>query len=457
VATRVSEPRSQDAGPLVVPRRARAPIHSVLALLRERLRTTPGRLEFASLVVVVGALLFGAVAFGAERARHRAAQAVATETEPLLVEAVSLYASLSDADATATTTFLHGGLEPPQSRARYVQDLHTATTSLAALSRQVGGSASARRAVSKITDGLPVYSGLVAAARANNRQRLPVGAAYLRQASTLLATSILPAADRLYATEATRLNDDYRAGTATATLIVFVAVTLASLALLLFAQRYLARMSRRILNVPMLAATAVLIVLSVWGLVGLLGEQSALASAQRNGSDSVEVLSATRILASRLQSDESLALVTRGGDSHPSADFAVVMAALAGDNARSGLMAQVATLAKRTGTSGAAAALADTLASYRAQHARITALATGGQFPDAVTLEVSSAATGAGPYDRLSGNLTAQISAAQRRFTHDAGDATSALAGLSIAVPALTALAAALALLGLRQRINEYR
>ena len=68
-----------------------------------------------------------------------------------------------------------------------------------------------------------VTRGDVEAARADNRQRLPVGAAYLRESSELLSRSILPAAGRLYETEATRLNADYRSGTATATLVAFLA------------------------------------------------------------------------------------------------------------------------------------------------------------------------------------------------------------------------------------------
>jgi hypothetical protein len=456
----VSQPRGEQV-PKQAPSRTgartrttRPSLGSVPAWVRGQLTSTPGRLGLASVLVVIGALILGSVAFSAERARSQAAQAVASQTEPLLVEAVTLYAALSDADATATTTFLKGGLEPPARRARYENDLRMATTSLAELSRQVGDSATARNSVATITDGLPFYSGLVEAARADNRQRLPVGAAYLRQSSELLSTSILPAAGRLYETEAMRLNADYRSGTATATLVAFLALMLAALVLLLLEQRYLARISRRILNLPMVAATVVLLALTVWGLVALLGEQSALASAQRSGSDSVEVLSATRILASRAQSDESLWLVARGGDDQPASDFAAVMQALGGPN---GLLAEVAALAQRTGTTAAANGLQTTFAAYRSRHDQITALATGGRFQDAVNLEVNSAATGVSPSDRLSAGLAAEIAAAQRRFEHDAGDATSALSGLSIAIPLLAALAAVLALLGLRQRINEYR
>jgi hypothetical protein len=425
---------------------------SVLAWVRERLTTTPGRLALVSILVVAGAVCFGVIATSAERSRARAAQAVRTQTEPLLVQAVNLYSALSDANATATTTFLTGGLEPPARRARYLQDLRLASESLARLTREVGGSAGGRTAA--LTGELPAYSGLVEAARANNRQGLPVGAAYLRQASVLLTGTILPAADQLYATEARRLSDDYSSGTATVAFVVLTLVAAVSLGLLGLTQLYLARVSRRILNVPMLLATMLLGVLSIWALVGLIGEQNALARAHRVGSDSVEVLSATRVLLSRAQSDESLTLVNRGSDETDPADFKVVMRALA---PHGGLIGEVAALAHGTGTRTAADQLATDFASYRAETTRVAALEANGQIVPAIGLAVRSAASPRSPADRLSANLAGQIAAAQRRFTSAAADATSSLGGLSIAIPVLTLLAGALALIGLRQRLSEYR
>ena len=55
---------------------------------------------------------------------------------------------------------------------------------------------------------LPVYTGLVETARVYNRQGLPLGAAYLREASGLMRDKLLPAAKQLYRTETGRLADD---------------------------------------------------------------------------------------------------------------------------------------------------------------------------------------------------------------------------------------------------------
>lgn len=437
-------------------RSRRGALEPLLAWVRERLTTTPGRLALVSIAVVVGAICFGVLAEVSEQAREQAASSARTDTEPLLAEAVNLYASLSDANASATTTFLVGGLEPPARRARYLQDVRAASSSLAALTRQVGTAAGARDAVATVTAQLSIYAGLVEAARANNRQALPIGAAYMRQASDLLKTTILPAAGKLYTIEAKRLRDDYGTGTSTAWLAAFIAAMVLSLALLVYAQWFLGRISRRILNVPMALATVLLLALTIWGVIALTREQNALVTAQRTGSDSVEVLSATRILVSRAQSDESLTLIARGGDTTDPADFAAVFGALGQPGGSSGLVGEVSVLAGRTGTSGAATQFDQALAAYLAQHARITAYEQQGDTKDANLVAISGVG-GQSPADQVSADLVAEVAAAQARFERSAADATSAPSGLSLAIPVVFVLAAALALFGLRLRMSEYR
>jgi len=87
-------------------RRRRRGAGAPLAWVRDRLATTPGRLVLVSILVVVGAVVFGAIATGAEQSRERAAKAARSQTEPLLVHAKDLYTSLSDANATVATGLL---------------------------------------------------------------------------------------------------------------------------------------------------------------------------------------------------------------------------------------------------------------------------------------------------------------------------------------------------------------
>jgi hypothetical protein len=427
-----------------------------IARARAGLAITPGRLRLAAVLVVLGAAVFAAVGSSAVSARRDAARSAASETEPLLVAAEGLYGSLSDVDATAATTFLTGGLEPPARRARYTAGLRAASGQLATLA-QAGGSAQARAAVRTLATDLPVYSGLVETARANNRQGFPVGAAYLRQASTLMRERMLPAAARLYEAEARRLSGDYDSGGSAGALVGIIVVACAMLALLAAIELYLYRLTSRVFNVPMVLATVVVLALGVWMIVGAIDEQGSLERAQQTGSDSVQVLSAARILALRAQGDEGLALVARGGDEADLADFDAAAGRLGSTATPRSLLGEAAAIALRSGTLAAVDRLSGTFARYQAAHRRILTAERGGRFDEAVNLTVGPHAQELSLSDALSSELVADITAAQRRFGSAASEAGSALGGLWLAIPLLSALSAALALWGVAQRLGEYR
>src|SRR5205823_2978057 len=118
--------------------------------------------------------------------------------------------------------------------------------------RQAGHSPETRAATATLTRQLPEYTGLVEAARANNRQGFPVGAAYLRRASKLMRDQLLPAAERLYVVNADRMNTDYRDGTRDAGVTAALAGAVVVFLLLVLAQIGVGRFSHRVVNVPLL-------------------------------------------------------------------------------------------------------------------------------------------------------------------------------------------------------------
>jgi hypothetical protein len=202
---------------------------------------------------------------------------------------------------------------------------------------------------------------------------------------------------------------------------------------LLLAQRYVTRISHRVFNIAMLAATVAVAGVSVWAIIGLTSEQNSLATAQRDGSDLVEARSAATVLLSRAQGDLSLTLVNRGTDESDPLDFTAVTRALTNSSLAPGL-------------SGG-------FASYAAAARHVQGLERGGQLEQAILQAPVVGKISQG----LSTDLTDQVAAAQNSFTHAASDAASALSGLWLAIPLAAILAAALGFLGLRQRINEYR
>jgi hypothetical protein len=422
--------------------------------IASRLRTTPGRLRLVALVLALAAIAFGVAMATAAASRHEAADAVAARTGPLLVQADRLYASLSDADATATTTFLIGGQEPVQRRRRYLADLAAASLRVTSLAEQVGSSAAARDAVAAVSTRLPVYSGLIESARANNRQDLPVGAAYLRRASELMRDEILPAAAQLYEIEARRLDADYRSSTSATGFVALAVAGTLLLVLLVGTQVGLARFTHRVLNVPLVLATAVLVGAAVWVLIAFVAEQNALSDAQRKGSDSVQVLSAVRFLALRAQRDEGVALVARGGDKQDVRDVETVLRTLGSAQAGRGLLGEARELAARSGSTRAVDRLSSAFGDYERVHRRVAAAEDGGDFRAATRTFIDEETPIS---DRLGPQLEAQIALAQRRFSRSADDAVSAVSGVAVGIGILAAAIAVLSVVGLAKRIGEYR
>src|SRR5262249_44908464 len=325
-------------------------------------------LRSASALLVIGLLVFAAVTTAATEARSRAAADVATRSAPELVTAENLYGNLADADATASTIFLRARQEPRQLRQRYLADVAAAGRQLADFSRSAE-SPVARRAVRTISEQLPAYTGLVESARANNAQGFPVGAAYLRKASTTMRNEILPAATELYRDAARQLRDNYEAGTSTLTLVLVLVAGVGMLALLVVVQIFVRRRSNRILNVGLVAATVLVVGLLGWTLIRFAGAHDALNRAQERGSDSVEVLSSARILTLRAQNNENLALIERGTGDVYVTEFNRLMTSLGGKHGTTGLLGYAAEVADRTGDGRRVRALGPQLTAVRGLHA----------------------------------------------------------------------------------------
>ena len=81
-----------------------------------------------------------------------------------------------------------------------------ALTSAARRTPETGRSADAIR---RLSADVSRYSALVASARANNRQGLPIGAAYLSSASTLSRESLQPQAQALFQAAQSEVDDGY--------------------------------------------------------------------------------------------------------------------------------------------------------------------------------------------------------------------------------------------------------
>jgi hypothetical protein len=423
-----------------------------------RLRRTPGRLALLMAALVVLGLATGLA--GAIGVRQRAAgvDEVGSTSGRLAIAAQNLYRSLSDADATAAAAFLAGGVEPVSQRERYQADISAATAALAVVSRGDGdvGTNQFAAALARLSGQLPVYTGLIETARTYNRQGLPVGAAYLREASGLMREHLLPAAQQVYRAVTDRLDAerDDAAG------FPFIAVLLGLLTLagLGLGQRYLSRRTNRVFNLGLLAATAASVLLLLWLGTSAIVAGARLDASRDGGSAQVDLLSQARIAALQARADEALTLVARGNGQAFENDYVTVMGRLIGTDGSDGLLAQARASAADGPTRDAVEQITGLTRDWLTAHQKLRGKDNGGQYAEAV-----ADAIGTGPEStaRISSQLDDVLAQAiehnSGRFQERARAAGGALSGLALGTVVLTVLVVAAAVLGIRRRMVEYR
>jgi hypothetical protein len=390
------------------------------ASARRFLSGTPGRLRILALLTVAVSLIFAIGAYSAfgsadialGRAGANAAQ---------LVRIQAIHTSLVRADADATNAFLVGGLEPADQRASYLASVQQASSLIAeaAQAQPADGPALGALNTSVLT-----YAGLVEQARANNRQALPVGAQYLRVASSGLRSDALPILDALVQANDARVRAELNnaAGASTA----LITSGLLALLVLIGGMLWLSRRTHRYINAPLVAAAVAILVTLVVGVIVLSSVSSRVASV-RDGSYAATLATAkARIAAFDAKSNESLTLIAHGSGS-------------AFDQAwksSSTVVTQQSQAAARL--SSDAANISGLWGAYVASHLKIRQADDGGQWDTAVAQAI--------------GNAPSSANATFNAFDTRSSTALTGWLGLLVGIAAAVS-----AWWGVSLRLEEYR
>ena len=440
------------------------------ALRRSRMdtATTPSRLRLLLVTLVMLSLAWGVIAALIADQHASAAASVVAVSEPLSLDAEQIYQGLSDADDTAANAFLVGGLEPAASRQHYDADIAQAAIRIQAASALVGSSATRTQLpghleqqayaagsatgndLATLSAGLPVYTGEVETARADNRLGLPLGAAYLREASALLRGTLLTAASDIYTRESGLLTSASAQATGLP-LIVFAIVLGLGVGYVLYrCWRWLTRHSHRIINYGLLVAALAGAVSLIWLASAFAVGRAELLHAQQHGSVPAEAFARADVAALQAHADESLTLIDNSGDDSYQQDFKSQQKLI---GPGPGTLLAAVQAPAGSGVSVAAAA-ADALAWYQA-HAALRALDNGGNHAAAV----QSALTGdaAAKFAALSTVLSSGINADQAVFASSAHNGRDAFTGLTVGMIVASLVMAAGCAWGLSRRLAEYR
>ena len=414
----------------------RGRLSSIAASTRAAMAGTPGRLRAVGIVSVVATLLFGLAAGQAFRSADGALERAAANSDQLVrIQAIQNHVVQADADAT--NAFLVGGLEPAAQREDYTGAVAAASQLIAEAAQHQPADGNALGALNR---ALVAYTSQVEQARANNRQALPIGAQYLREASADLRATALPLLKNLGEANNARVAEEFdRAARAALWLVVPGLLALVVLGLALV---WLARRTRRYVNLPLAAAALVVLVTMVVGTLGLLAVKEGVDTT-RDGVYAATLSTAqARVAGFNAKSNESLTLIARGsGEAFEKA----------WQTSNTAVNAELTELGENPASSGMSPL---PWSEYAEVHQEIRRLDNSGEWDKAVALATGTGNATFAAFDTTSDEQLVALSGQTAQQLDDAGGwlpvsgALGLLAGL---------VAAACAWWGVSQRLEEYR
>lgn len=413
---------------------------------RDLLRSTPARLLAVGVALLLGTLAAGLITSTVASDRKQEIDVLLSTTEPLARSAQNLYSSLSVADASAATAFLSGGVEPSEARDRYSQAIGTAAAELVATSDGLPGDDEGRRLITAIATQLPVYTGLVETARANNRSGNPVGSAYLAEASSLMQTNLLPLAQALH-TERSAASLAPQSEFARPPWFA-IGLLVALLVALVATQVVMSRRTRRTFNAGLLFTTAAMTALLVWMLVAGIVSATSAHRAVRQGSTPLSTFASAHILAQQARTQEILQLVRRDEKEQHAQVFVDDT-----DQLRMLLDDYSATVGADDAHEASQA-----LDVWKASHQRMTdALEVGDWTAAAMTAVGSDPDSSATQFDVVDSALSDGSDSARAALRDDVADSSRVLSALGPGAVVITIVAAVGIPLGLWPRLREYQ
>ncbi|MFJ5720022.1 hypothetical protein [Streptomyces sp. NPDC093149] len=458
VRTAPDHARAQPPVPATAPVPPRRGAWSVTSeRLRAAATTEPGRLRIIGAVLALLVVAFGGVTAFEIADRAAAADDVVNRSQPLSADAAAIYRSLADADTAAAGGFLAGAQEPRAVHDQYDRDIKEASRLLVKAAANTDASTKSGHEITTLNEELPRYTGLIERARANNRQGLPLGGAYLRYANQRMTNILLPAAERLYTAETDRLGQDSDAARVWPFFSLGLGVV--TLAGLLWAQRRNYRRTNRVFNHGLLVATAASTVVLLWLAVGHTVARSELRSADVHGQQSLDVLNHARIDSLKARANENLTLVARGAVLTPDGrndkyetDYNTGIKALGEELGRARKLAD----GDPRGSSPVEKAI-DGVSEWQDRHRTARTTDDGGDYEGALKQIIGPKDSTGESFDRVDEALKQALAHEQGEFSRAAENGRGALGGLPAGAAALAALGALAAILGVNRRLSEYR
>jgi hypothetical protein len=439
-----------------------------------RTAPTPARLRWLIGAVAALSLVFFLVGEDMLVGARAAVKTVGMDAAPSIIAAQEINYALADLDANAGNYLLGSRAHQDAAMRSFEQRRTELTASILAAAQNITYGDAEKVPIGQLMDGLGRYLEIVAQSRYQKDQGDAQGALVTYVGATdLMHARLIPAADALDEANRRFLDRGYDDQVAASEGAEHVAggAGLLVLGALLLGQLYLYRRTRRILNVPMVGATLVCAMFTLY-LVSQIGDaRDDLKVAKKDAFDSIHALEKARAIAGDANGDETRWLL--GGASMAKFDQAYrdkvqKIASHAQPEERwltaklppgdyKGLFADEMRNITFAGEREAAIAMIHAFAKYDAIDGKIRGLERSGKHDAAVELCIGTRADQSNAaFDAFGAALKKVVDINRVVFDDRVKRGMGDLGFAEWALPAVSALIALLAFLGIRSRLKEY-
>ncbi len=404
----------------------------------------PDRLRLTAIVTVLVLVGVGAISWVLTDRLVSQTEEVATSTGEVLIATQQVSASFAEADAAAVSVHLAGADGNREQRRLFEQATDRATSSLERVARLVGDDERSHLALQAIAANTTEYAGLIEAARLGSIEGLDGADSVLRMASSVNRLEISPDV-QLIADRAGARFDEQTSSSWYAVEIILLAV---AVAMLLGAQFMLSRRFRRLINVPLVLATIVMIVLLVVSARGFATQQASFNDAESQAFDAIQVSEQIQQSAYRHRALSTSAVL----DGQATTGLTKLEAALTAEG--SGLLDQARVAASSTRELAGADEVVARWDRYVDENARSQAALDRGDLAAAEAITQGAANSA---FNGFNTSVEAALLDNREQFLGQLQNASDSLQWLRGFILVGSLLAAILAWWGFAQRIGEYR
>jgi hypothetical protein len=439
--------------------------------------TTPQILSRAlwAICILDVILLFALLSGG--RIHRDGMQKVGKDTAPSIIAAQHIKSALADMDANAANELLSEEAQAANALQAYEDRRREASKALISAAQNITYGDAERDPILRIQLGLGTYEARIQRARDLRQEGNEGWTAAYNATADLIDRELLPAADALDQANLDELNHTYdsQRGHSVASRGFILATAAVMLVVLASIQLFLTGRTHRLINIPLLLATCITAGMIYYGLHVLARAQNDLKIAREDAFTSIHALWRARAMAYAANADESRYLLDRQNAQKHEQEFFTKRNALV--TLPQGTTFQ--SLAREEGPhiSGVTGYLAEELNNITFPGEREAALETLFNFGEYLrvdgqirTLERSghhkeavALCTGTKPgesnwaFERFDKALDRTLAINQKAFDRAVDNGFATLAHFDVQMSICAVIIGVLTLLGLMQRIREYR